>query len=152
MNLLGQLFRTTIGRKFVMAVTGVVLIVFVAGHLVGNLQVFEDPDRINGYAHFLQSLGPVLWAVRFVLLACVTLHIWAATVAGAGGQEGARPGCLRREDMAAGHAGLAVHALDRLRRARLHPLPPGALHGGGRAGRRPSRPTFPSTPWGATTA
>ena len=80
MNLLGQLFRTTIGRKFVMAVTGVVLILFVAGHLVGNLQVFEDPDRINGYAHFLQSLGPVLWAVRFVLLACVALHIWSATV------------------------------------------------------------------------
>ncbi len=46
-----------------MAVTGVVLIGFVVGHLVGNLQVYENPDRINGYAHFLQSLGPVLWAV-----------------------------------------------------------------------------------------
>ncbi len=63
-----------------MAVTGVVLIVFVVGHLVGNLQVFEDPDRINGYAHFLQSLGPALWAVRIVLLVCVALHVWAATV------------------------------------------------------------------------
>jgi len=61
-----------------MAVTGVVLIGFVVGHLVGNLQVFEDPDRINGYAHFLQSLGPVLWAVRLVLLACVALHVWSA--------------------------------------------------------------------------
>jgi len=63
-----------------MAVTGVVLIGFVVGHLVGNLQVYENPDRINGYAHFLQSLGPVLWAVRAFLLACVTLHIWSATV------------------------------------------------------------------------
>ena len=63
-----------------MAVTGVVLIGFVVGHLVGNLQVFEDPDRINGYSHFLQSLGPTLWAARIFLLACVTLHIWAATV------------------------------------------------------------------------
>ncbi len=63
-----------------MAVTGVVLILFVVGHLVGNLQVFEDPDRINGYAHFLQSLGPTLWAARIFLLACVALHIWAATV------------------------------------------------------------------------
>lgn len=62
-----------------MAVTGLVLIGFVIGHLVGNLQVFEDPDRINGYAHFLQSLGPVLWAVRLFLLACVSLHVWAAT-------------------------------------------------------------------------
>ncbi len=40
-----------------MAVTGIVLILFVVGHLIGNLQVFEDPDRINGYSHFLQSLG-----------------------------------------------------------------------------------------------
>ncbi len=79
MNLAGQLFRTTIGRKFLMAVTGVVLIGFIVGHLVGNLQVFEDPDRINGYAHFLQSLGPALWIVRAVLLACVVVHVWAAT-------------------------------------------------------------------------
>ena len=63
-----------------MAATGVVLIGFVVGHLVGNLQVFEDPDRINGYAHFLQSLGPALWLVRLFLLACVALHIWSATV------------------------------------------------------------------------
>lgn len=63
-----------------MAVTGVVLILFVVGHLVGNLQVFEDPDRINGYSHFLQSLGPVLWAARIFLIVCVVLHIWAATV------------------------------------------------------------------------
>ena len=37
-------------------------------------------DRINGYAHFLQSLGPTLWAARIVLFVCVILHIWAATV------------------------------------------------------------------------
>jgi succinate dehydrogenase / fumarate reductase cytochrome b subunit len=78
MELGRNLFCSTIGRKLIMAATGIVLILFVVGHLVGNLQVFEDPDRINGYAHFLQSLGPALWAVRIVLLACVTLHIWAA--------------------------------------------------------------------------
>ena len=75
-----NLFCSSIGRKILMAVTGVVLIGFAAGHLVGNLQVFAHPDRINGYAHFLQSLGPVLWLVRLVLLACVVIHIWAATV------------------------------------------------------------------------
>ena len=63
-----------------MAVTGIVLIGFVIGHLAGNLQVFEHPDRINGYAQFLQSLGPTLWFVRIVLLACVVIHVWAATV------------------------------------------------------------------------
>ncbi len=80
MNLIRNLFGSTIGRKLLMAATGAVLIVFVVGHLVGNLQVFEDPDRINGYSHFLQSLGPALWAARIFLLVCVAVHIWAATV------------------------------------------------------------------------
>jgi succinate dehydrogenase / fumarate reductase cytochrome b subunit len=80
MDLTRNIFGSSIGRKLIMAVTGVVLILFVVGHLVGNLQVFEDPDRINGYSHFLQSLGAVLWAVRIFLIICVVLHIWAATV------------------------------------------------------------------------
>lgn len=80
MNLLGALFSSSVGRKFLMAVTGLILVGFVAGHLVGNLQVFSAPDRINGYAHFLQSLGPALWAVRLFLLACVGIHVWAAVV------------------------------------------------------------------------
>ncbi len=75
-----NLFCSSIGRKILMAVTGVILIGFVTGHLVGNLQVFQHPDHLNGYAHFLQSLGPVLWLVRLGLLACVVIHIWAATV------------------------------------------------------------------------
>jgi succinate dehydrogenase / fumarate reductase, cytochrome b subunit len=73
-----SLFRSTIGRKFLMAVTGVILIAFVIGHLVGNLQIFSHPDRINGYAAFLQSLGPTLWVARIVLLISVAIHIWAA--------------------------------------------------------------------------
>jgi succinate dehydrogenase / fumarate reductase cytochrome b subunit len=77
MSPLCNLFRSTIGRKFLMALTGAVLILFVAGHLAGNLQIFEGPDRINGYAAFLQSLGPTLWAARIVLLLCVAIHIWA---------------------------------------------------------------------------
>ncbi|KAB2649682.1 MAG: succinate dehydrogenase cytochrome b subunit [Verrucomicrobiota bacterium] len=80
MNPLGHLFCSTIGRKVIMAVTGIVLIGFVIGHLVGNLQVFEEPDRINGYAQFLHTLGPVLWVMRITLLVCAGLHIWAAIV------------------------------------------------------------------------
>ena len=78
MNLVGSLFRSSIGRKFLMAVTGLILVGFVTGHLVGNLQIFSHPDKINGYAHFLQSLGPLLWLVRLGLLACVIIHVWAA--------------------------------------------------------------------------
>lgn len=77
MNLVGFLFRSSIGRKILMAVTGVILIGFVIGHLVGNLQVFQHPDHINGYAAFLRSLGPTLWLARLVLIASVLIHIWA---------------------------------------------------------------------------
>ncbi len=61
-----------------MAVSGLVLVGFVTGHLIGNLQIFAHPDKINGYAHFLQSLGPALWGVRLFLLVCVGVHVWAA--------------------------------------------------------------------------
>jgi succinate dehydrogenase / fumarate reductase cytochrome b subunit len=79
MTLLPALFRSSIGRKVLMAVTGVILIGFVIGHLAGNLQVFQHPDRLNGYAQFLHQLGPWLWVARIVLLASVLLHVWAAT-------------------------------------------------------------------------
>ena len=80
MNPVGSFFRSSIGRKILMAVTGVILIGFVVGHLVGNLQVFSPPDKINGYAQFLHQLGPLLWVARIGLLVAVVIHIWAATV------------------------------------------------------------------------
>lgn len=79
MTLLGNLFASTIGRKFLMALSGLVLIGFVIGHLVGNLQIFSHPDKINGYAAFLHNLGPLLWVARLGLLAAVVVHVWAAT-------------------------------------------------------------------------
>ena len=75
---LTRLFTSSVGKKFIMAVTGAALIAFVTGHLVGNLQIFASPDKINGYAHFLQSLGPVLWIERLVLLGCAILHVGIA--------------------------------------------------------------------------
>lgn len=80
MSLLANLFRSSIGRKFLMALSGLILTGFAFGHLVGNLQIFLHPDKINGYAHFLQSLGPALWGVRLVLLGAVAVHVWAAVV------------------------------------------------------------------------
>lgn len=78
MKSLINLFKSSIGRKFLMALTGLVLTGFVTGHLVGNLQIFLHPDHINGYAHFLQSLGLGLWAIRAFMLLCVVVHVWAA--------------------------------------------------------------------------
>ena len=78
MNLLGTLLRSSIGRKFFMAVTGLVLFGFVTGHLVGNLQIFLPPEKINAYGHMLESLGAALWLVRAFLLLCVVIHVWLA--------------------------------------------------------------------------
>ncbi len=78
MNLLGSLFRSSIGKKFLMAATGLVLVGFAAGHLLGNLQIFLPPAKINAYAHLLESLGAALWLIRFFLLACVLVHLWVA--------------------------------------------------------------------------
>lgn len=61
-----------------MAITGLVLIGFVIGHLIGNLQIFSPADKINGYSEFLHSTGPTLWVVRIFLLICVIVHIWAS--------------------------------------------------------------------------
>lgn len=78
MNLVERIWRSSLGKKYVMALTGLALFGFVVGHLVGNLQVFGSPDAINGYAHFLKSKPLLLWGARLGLLACVGLHIAAA--------------------------------------------------------------------------
>ena len=49
MNLLTGLFRSSVGKKFIMAITGGALFLFVIGHLLGNLQIFLDPTAINAY-------------------------------------------------------------------------------------------------------
>lgn len=67
--------KSTILSKVVMAVTGVILLLFIAGHLVGNLQIFIGKDTFNHYAHVLQSLGELLWVIRSVLFISLILHI-----------------------------------------------------------------------------
>src|SRR5689334_25420160 len=79
------LYRSTVGKKVVMAVTGIVLILFVIAHMLGNLKIFSGQDEINAYSRFLREVGSpalaygqLLWVVRIILLACVALHITAA--------------------------------------------------------------------------
>ena len=72
-------YESTLGKKVVMAVTGVILFGYVLGHLIGNLQIYApDGQQINHYAHFLHSHGLLLWVVRCGLLAAVGLHITAS--------------------------------------------------------------------------
>src|SRR5262245_61420507 len=60
----------------IVAITGIILILFVIGHLLGNLQIFIGPDWINGYSQHLRDLGPLLWLIRLFLLATVVIHIY----------------------------------------------------------------------------
>jgi succinate dehydrogenase / fumarate reductase, cytochrome b subunit len=78
MSTLAGILNSSLGKKFVMAATGVLLFLFVVGHLVGNLQVFGAPELINTYAHFLQSKPTLVWGARIGLLVLVALHITTA--------------------------------------------------------------------------
>ena len=89
MSRVTALTHSLIGKKVVMAVSGVVLLGFVLGHMVGNLKVFQGPEHFDAYAEGLRTVGAplfgrgqLLWAVRVVLLLAVVLHIaaaWAVT-------------------------------------------------------------------------
>jgi succinate dehydrogenase / fumarate reductase cytochrome b subunit len=74
-------FGTTVGKKAIMGVTGIVLVGFVVGHMLGNLQVYLGPEAMNGYAVFLREAlhGTGLWIARTVLAIAAVLHVWAAT-------------------------------------------------------------------------
>jgi succinate dehydrogenase / fumarate reductase cytochrome b subunit len=89
-NRVVSFWQSTTGKKIVMAVTGAILFIFVIGHMLGNLQVFEGPEKINAYGRFLHNLGEILWAERIGLLAAVVLHI-TATVQLALRNKAARP-------------------------------------------------------------
>ena len=78
-------WNTMIGKKVVMAITGIALVGFVIGHILGNLKIFTGPETINAYSRFLREVGmpeleygQLLWLVRIFLLICVALHITAA--------------------------------------------------------------------------
>ena len=71
-------WKSQVGKKIVMAVTGLIGVGFIVGHMLGNLQMFQGPDKMNGYAAFLHSLGGLLWLARAVLLGAVVLHVVAA--------------------------------------------------------------------------
>jgi succinate dehydrogenase / fumarate reductase cytochrome b subunit len=77
-----NLVDSSVGKKVVMAGSGIILFGFVVAHMIGNLQAYLGPEAMNGYAVWLRELlhGAGLWIARLVLLAAVALHIWSATL------------------------------------------------------------------------
>ncbi|MDF2255792.1 succinate dehydrogenase [Streptantibioticus ferralitis] len=82
---LATLWRSTVGKKTVMAVTGVIMLLYLVAHMLGNLKIFFGSTEFNGYAYWLRTIGEpalhyswFLWIVRVVLVAAVVFHGVAA--------------------------------------------------------------------------
>ena len=78
MYVLSRFWQSTIGKKIVMAVTGIIGILFVIGHMSGNLLMFKGQDAMSHYAQLLRTSMPLLWTVRIGLISAVVLHAVAA--------------------------------------------------------------------------
>jgi succinate dehydrogenase / fumarate reductase, cytochrome b subunit len=99
MSRLRDFFRTTIGQKVVMAVSGVVWIGYVVAHMLGNLQIFAGRETINAYSQFLHDAPVLLWGARIVLVVALVAHV-AAYVSLTRANFAARPqGYARRRDV-----------------------------------------------------
>ncbi len=75
--MLPSLYRSSIGKKFLVALTGMVLVGFVLSHMIGNLLVFMGPDAINEYGNMLHEMGHgmLIWVARAVIFGSIALHI-----------------------------------------------------------------------------
>jgi succinate dehydrogenase / fumarate reductase, cytochrome b subunit len=78
MNRLPALWESSVGKKAVMAGTGLIMLAYLVTHVLANLLVFQGPQKINAYSKLLHGTGGALWAARAVLLAALLLHVTAA--------------------------------------------------------------------------
>ncbi len=98
MRLVARFWGSALGKKIVMAVTGLLMVGFVIAHMAGNLQVFVGAEKINAYGHLLHGpLAEVLWIARVVLLAAVALHVTAAVQLTRQAQAARPAGYVRKE-------------------------------------------------------
>lgn len=103
-----RFFEATIVKKAIVAVTGIVLFGFVVAHLLGNLQVFLGPERLNGYSAMLKNNIELLWPARIFLLVCVGAHI-VATLQLARIKNSARPVAYAKKNN--GHSSVASRTM-----------------------------------------
>ncbi len=75
MQFTGGYLTTSIGKKLLIAVSGLLILGFVIAHMVGNLQIYQGPEKLNNYAKFLKDLGPLLWVARLGLLVLALMHV-----------------------------------------------------------------------------
>jgi succinate dehydrogenase / fumarate reductase cytochrome b subunit len=102
-----RFYEAPIGKKVVMAFTGVILFGYVIAHLLGNLQIYSsDPQQINRYAAFLHnpSNAGLLWGARLFLLVAVVMHIVASIQLWKLKRDARPQGYVKKEDAAASYA------------------------------------------------
>src|SRR5256712_11098680 len=97
MNALFAFYHSSVGKKMIVAITGIILILFVVGHLLGNLQIFLGPEWINGYSQHLRDLGPLLWLIRSFLLVTVAFHIYFTVLLARGNPRAGPKGSVEPE-------------------------------------------------------
>ena len=80
-----SLYSTAVGKKYAMAISGMVLMAFVLAHMVGNLKIYLGASSLDRYSHWLRQVGEpalpeqtLLWAVRIVLIVALVVHLHAA--------------------------------------------------------------------------
>jgi succinate dehydrogenase / fumarate reductase cytochrome b subunit len=71
-----QFLKSIVGRKIVMAISGLVMVLFVVAHVLGNSSIFAGPNGINAYAMKLHELGPFVWVYRLVMIIFFSLHVF----------------------------------------------------------------------------
>lgn len=71
-----QWYKSSLGKKYLMAVTGLLMVLFIIAHMFGNFTIFGGAEGINSYAAHLRAIPPLLWLFRAVMLAAFLLHIW----------------------------------------------------------------------------
>ena len=124
---LAVFWQSQVGKKFVSAVTGVLLFLFVVGHLLGNLQAFQGAAKFNAYAQFLQKHRGLVWPTRIVMLTALILHATAGIQLYLRSRE-ARPQPYRVPLANPATVVLEDHDLDRPAHAGLPDLPPARPH------------------------
>ena len=100
------LYRSSVGKKILMAVTGIILFGFIVLHVLGNLKVLLGPEELNAYARFLRTVGypavpnqTALWAVRIVLLLSVLVHVYAALTTWLQSRKARQVGYRKNDDL-----------------------------------------------------
>lgn len=78
MKFASRIFTSSVGKKWIVAITGLAIIGFLLGHLAGNLLIFLGAEHTNAYAHFLKSNIEILWGARIGLIVMFILHVYTA--------------------------------------------------------------------------